>query len=89
MKKVISLILVALFISASLVSVVAAEKIVGEIKSIKVTLADEKSGADKTITCGDGGEKCKIKKGSLKPGNKVTVEPKGGKLVIRKAVAGC
>ena len=87
MKKALTILVLVLFLLSIAGMAVAGSKVVGKVKSLVIVVADEKSGAKKKVNCGKG---CKIKKRTnIKPGTKVTIESKGKKTVIRKAVAGC
>ena len=96
MKKVLMSVVMVLFVVSFVAIAFAAEKVVGEIKEVvtkdgKITalkIADEKQGGKVVeLSCG---RECAAAKGTtLKAGEKVTAEPKGDFVKVRKAVAGC
>ena len=87
MKKALPILVLVLFLLSIAGMAVAGSKVVGKVESLVIVVADEKSGAEKKVNCGKG---CKIKRmTNIKPGTNVTIELKGKKTVIRKAVAGC
>jgi hypothetical protein len=87
MKRVLAVIVMSLLIMAAAGMAFAGGKIVGKVKSLIIMVDDEKTGKVQKVDCG---KNCLVKKRTnLKPGTKVTIEAKGKRLVVRKAVAGC
>lgn len=96
MKKVVLSVVMLLFVAALAATAFGADKVVGEIKEVvskdgKITalkIADEKQGG-KVVELNCGRECAAAKGTTLKAGEKVTAEPKGDFVKVRKAVAGC
>ncbi|KJR41049.1 secreted protein [Candidatus Magnetoovum chiemensis] len=95
-KKLVGTILVLTLLLGLGTFVIAADKIVGVVKSVtdkgegvmEYVITDEKTQADQTISCNTKTD-CTVKPGADQAGAKVTAEQKAKGTVIRKAVAGC